>query len=63
MKKKKVWFLVNPISGTENKKRIVEMIPRFMDTEKFDTKVCYTEYSGHAAELAREAVFNSVDVV
>ena len=63
MKKKTVWFLVNPISGTENKKRIVEMIPRFMDTEKFDTKVCYTEYSGHAAELAREAVFNSVDVV
>lgn len=63
MRKRKVWFLVNPISGTEDKKRIVELIPQYMDADRFDIKVCYTEYKGHAAQLAREAVSESVDVV
>lgn len=61
--KKKVWFLVNPISGTDDKKRIVNLIPEYMDADKFDTTVCYTEYKGHAAILARDAVSQSVDVV
>ncbi len=63
MRKRRVWFLVNPISGTEDKKRIVELIPQYMDMDKFEVKVCYTEYRGHAAVLAREAVSESVDVV
>ena len=63
MKKKKIWFLVNPISGTENKKRIVDMIPKYMNSDNFEITVLHTEYKGHAAVLSREAVFKSVDVV
>lgn len=63
MRKENVWFVVNPHSGTADKKRIVEMIPQYLDTQKFEVKICYTEYRGHAAILAQEAVHQSVDMV
>ncbi|MBO7067355.1 MAG: YegS/Rv2252/BmrU family lipid kinase [Bacteroidaceae bacterium] len=58
-----VWFIVNPISGTTDKSRIVNLIPSYMDAERFDVKVLYTEYRGHAARIAYQAVGEGVDVV
>ena len=58
-----VWFIVNPISGTTDKSRIVNMIPSYMDAERFDVKILYTEFRGHAAQIARQAVAECVDVV
>lgn len=61
--KKKILFIVNPISGTNNKKNIVSAIDKYLDKEKFDHSVVYTEYAGHATELALEAAESGVDIV
>jgi YegS/Rv2252/BmrU family lipid kinase len=61
--KKRIIFIVNPISGTDSKEHIPEQIAEVMDEERFDSEVRFTEYRGHAAELAREAAKEGVDVV
>lgn len=58
-----VLFIVNPISGTTDKKRIVSLIPKYLSEERFDVRVAYTEHRGHAAELAGAAVLEGTDVV
>lgn len=60
---KKVLFIVNPISGTADKTHIVDLIPKYMDNRFYDVEVRYTDHRGHAAELAREAANNGLDVV
>lgn len=60
---KKIRFIVNPISGTKNKEGIIALIPEFMDPERFEYDIKYTEHSGHAAEIAKEAIAEGVDVV
>ena len=61
--KKRIIFIVNPISGTASKEHIPEQIAEVMDEERFDSEVRFTEYRGHAAELAREAAKEGADVV
>ena len=61
--KKRIIFIVNPISGTASKEHIPEQIAEVMDAERFDCEVRFTEYRGHAAEIAREAAKDGVDVV
>lgn len=61
--KKKILFIVNPISGTNDKKNIVSAIDKYLDKEKFDHSVVYTEYAGHATELALEAAESGVEIV
>ncbi len=61
--KRNVWFIVNPISGTTDKKNIVEMIPKYMDAEKFSCEIFYTSHKGHAAEISAKAIEQNVDVV
>ena len=58
-----VWFIVNPISGTTDKTRIVNLIPDYMEAKRFDVKIWYTEFRGHAAQIARQAVDENIDVV
>jgi YegS/Rv2252/BmrU family lipid kinase len=62
-KKVSVWFVVNPISGTTDKSRIVNLIPEYMEAKRFDVEIRYTEFKGHAAQIARQAVEKGVDVV
>ena len=56
-------FLVNPKSGVSNKRRVPQMVERYVDRERYDVAVSYTQYPGHAYELAKEAVERGVDVV
>ena len=58
-----VWFIVNPISGTTDKSRIVRLIPAYMDAQRFDVRILYTQFKGHAARIARQAVDQGVAVV
>lgn len=58
-----VLFIVNPISGTKNKKRIVDLIPSYMDASQYSYEIRYTEYRGHAAEMAADAAKRGIDVV
>lgn len=62
-KKIKIVFIVNPISGTSDKEHIISLIPEYMDSRRFDWKICKTEHKGHAAEFADKATFEGADVV
>lgn len=53
-KKKKITFIVNPISGTQGKEQILKLISERLDLEKYDYEVIKTEYAGHAIVLANE---------
>ena len=61
--KKSVVFLVNPISGTHSKKELPELIESVLDKELFDYRILYTEYAGHAAEMARQFAAEQTDIV
>ena len=52
--KKKIVFILNPISGTHSKKEIPEIIERTLDHDQFDAEIKLTEYAGHASEIAKE---------
>ena len=62
-KKESILFLVNPKSGVGGKKRILQMVERYIDHGRYDADVRFTEYAGHAYELAKDAVVCGVDVV
>ncbi|WP_321437196.1 diacylglycerol kinase family protein [uncultured Bacteroides sp.] len=53
--KKKILFVVNPISGTQNKKFILNQIQSRIDQNKYEIEVKYTERAGHAKEIASQA--------
>lgn len=54
MEKKKIVFIINPISGTQNKRYIQKLLPEKLNTELFDWHIAKTEYAGHATLLAKE---------
>ena len=54
MEKKKIVFIVNPISGTQNKRYILKLLPEKLNSELFDWHIAKTEYAGHATLLAKE---------
>lgn len=60
--KKSIIFITNPISGTNDKHCIPDLIERTLDKSQFDYSVIFTEYAGHAAKLAREAVASNIDI-
>jgi diacylglycerol kinase (ATP) len=64
LKRKKVLFIRNPKSGLlRTNKLIRKAIDRTFINSEFDYKFIETEYSGHARELAKEAVANNYDMV
>ena len=61
MSKKKIVFIINPISGTHSKDEIPALIESRLDHERFDYEVQLTGYAGHATEIARDCVARGVD--
>lgn len=61
--KKKIVFVVNPISGTQGKKAILKWIEERLDRSIYDYSIVKTEYAGHATQIAALAVQNHVDMV
>lgn len=61
--KKKIIFVVNPISGTTRKSGIYKLIENNLDKEYYDFSIVETQYSGHASEISRDAKDRGVDVV
>ena len=53
---KKIRFIANPLSGTNRKRNLPKLIEDNLSHEQFSYELCYTQYAGHAIELAREAV-------
>lgn len=63
MTKKRIAFIVNPISGTCNKDVVPALIGKHIDATLFDTTVAFTKYAGHASELASDYVTQGYDIV
>lgn len=48
----KILFLINPISGVGKKKIIPTYIDKYLNKQKFDYRIAYTQYRQHAHQLA-----------
>ena len=55
-------FIVNPISGTRKKDNIPALIESMLDKSRFDVSIRFTEYAGHAAEIAKQCVVEGTDI-
>ncbi|MDO9152707.1 MAG: YegS/Rv2252/BmrU family lipid kinase [Paludibacter sp.] len=51
--KKKIAFIINPISGTVKKETLPELINKELDSTLFESDIQFTKYKGHGSELAR----------
>ena len=60
---KKLIFIVNPISGTQSKELILNLLDEKIDKEKYIWDVVYTKRAGHAIEIAAQAAEMKTDVV
>ncbi len=61
--KKRIVFVVNPISGTQGKRAILKWIDERIDRERYDYTIVKTQYAGHAVKIAAEAAAEKVDLV
>jgi len=59
----KIAFIINPISGTNNKSNICQVIENELDRDSYEPIFVFTEYSGHAKELAKKFAENGVKFV
>ncbi len=61
--KKKICFIVNPISGFGKQKIIEKLIDQHLNLKNFDFKIVYTKAAKHATEIAKQAVADNFDMV
>jgi YegS/Rv2252/BmrU family lipid kinase len=61
--KKRIVFIVNPISGAQEKAVVLSQIERTINKSVFDYEIVKTIYAGHAREIAARAAGDGVDVV
>ncbi|MNK10088.1 Lipid kinase YegS [compost metagenome] len=61
--KSNILFIINPISGGKKKSSLPSLIDQHLDKEKFAPIYAFTEYVGHASELAEEAEKKNYDVI
>ncbi len=60
--KKRIIFIANPISGTQQKQKIIPLIKAHLSQDDFEYAIVHTEAAGHASELAADAVNMGYDV-
>lgn len=63
MSKSNILFIINPISGGKDKLKIPALIDAHLDRAKFNPNFSFTEYVGHASEIAEEAANKNFDVI
>jgi YegS/Rv2252/BmrU family lipid kinase len=60
---KRITFIVNPISGTDDKNTILSLLDRQLAGRDMLWEVIYTDRAGHAVEIAAEKSKEKVDAV
>lgn len=63
MSLKSVSFIINPISGHGDGLAAKTKIEKAVDTDKYEVRFLYTQYAGHASELAAAEVAKGTDIV
>ena len=61
--KRNIVFIINPISGTQSKDEMPKLIADHLNESRFHYEVRFTEYAGHAAEIARQCAADGIDIV
>ena len=61
--KKKVTFIVNPVSGTGKQKTIEKTIEHCLDQTRFDYEILYTKWPNHATYLSRLAISRGAHII
>ncbi|QMU27779.1 diacylglycerol/lipid kinase family protein [Adhaeribacter radiodurans] len=61
--KTNILFILNPKSGRTSQVNVPELLSRYLDASKFTSKLVFTEYAGHATELARQAAKDGYKIV
>jgi len=56
--KKRIKFIINPLSGTGNKNLIIKSIGNYINIDIYDYDIAMSEYAGHAKVIAKECVEN-----
>jgi YegS/Rv2252/BmrU family lipid kinase len=62
MSKKKLLFIINPISGGNEKSGIENQIKQYISTD-FNCIINYSNAAGHATQLAKEGIKDKVDAI
>lgn len=62
---KNIAFIINPISGTQQnaKRKLPKLIDKELDHTQWLPNIVFTEYAGHATELARQFAVMGFDAV
>ncbi len=63
MKRDKILFIINPISGVGKQKKVEKALEKVLDKNLFDYEVEYTEYAHHATVISLQAAIRQVDIV
>lgn len=60
---KNILFIINTYSGTHSKSSIPAMIDSLIDKTQYSYNIAFTQYAGHATELASQAKNAGIDIV
>ena len=60
---KNIAFIINPMSGTQNKRRLPKLINELLDKRQWLENIVFTEREGHALTLAKQYAAMGFDVV
>ena len=64
---KNIAFIINPVSGSKEaqsaKRKLPKLIMQTLDSEQWLPNIAFTEYAGHAVELARQYARMGFDAV
>ena len=58
MDKKKLRFIINPVSGIGKHRNIVKYVERYLDKSQFHYEIIFTEKAGHGVNLSKQAAEN-----
>ena len=61
--KKRILFIINPVSGKRSSKNILNKINSGIDSEKYIVEIKYSESALHVATLATDAVRTNTDII
>lgn len=61
--KRKIIFIVNPISGNHNKNNFPKLVDNYIDKNKYEYDIVYTERVNHATELTMKAIEDGYEYI
>jgi diacylglycerol kinase (ATP) len=61
--RKKILFIVNPISGVGKQKCVEKLIAERIDSNLYSVEIAYTTAPGDATEISRKAAAGGIDIV